>query len=309
MALWDSWIAMGLISAAAWGMSCVIDVCFVGEGIYRKPIDGPAVAGLFCIVPLCIFDRPETALELDSRVIAAALLAGICYLLHIHFYFKALFALNDASNAEIFNTLSVLFVPVLAFLLLGEVLEPLHYFAIGLSIFGILILMRLQKSTLTWQVAVLLGTSVLFVSLVMVIQAWVLQFVGYETAVWLFSSAAFFSVICLLGFRSHLRPRILYLCKRFGLLLVSVQLLELCAVLGSQRATDVGPSVSLVALLECSLPVFVMAFSWMLLGASRYWRVSRVDGVRIALASQTDAYPAKLVSLVLIVAAIGILQL
>lgn len=308
MELWSSWIAIGLISAAAWGLSCVIDVCFVGEGIYRKPEDGPIVAGLFCVVPFLAFSGPETIPEIDSGIVAATFLAGICYLLHIYFYFKALFDLNDASNAEIFNTLSVLFVPVLAFLLLGETLPPLHYVAIGLSIVGILILIRFQLSTLTWQVAGLLGASVLFVSLVMVIQAWVLQFVAYETAVSLFSLAAFVTSVCLLVANTRLRRRIVHLCMRFGLLFLAVQLLELTAVLGSQRATDVGPSVSLVALLECSLPIFVMAFSWMFLAASRYWPKTGVDGIRTALASQTDAYPAKLFSLVLIVVAIGLVQ-
>jgi hypothetical protein len=184
----------------------------------------------------------------------------------------------------------------------------LHYFAIGLSIAGILVLVRYQFSSLTWQVAGLLGISVLFISLVMVMQAWVLQFVGYETAVLLFSFGAFVSVAALLGAKMQLRRRILTLCGRFGLLLAAVQLLELGAVLGSQRATDVGPSVSLVALLECSLPIFVMGFSWMLLIASRYWRSRNMDGIRAALALQTKAYPAKLLSLVLIISAIGLVQ-
>jgi hypothetical protein len=197
---------------------------------------------------------------------------------------------------------------VFAFFLLGEILSPLQYFAIGLSIAGILVLVRFQFSSLTWQVAGLLGISVLFISLVMVMQAWVLQFVGYETAVLLFSFGAFLSVVALLAARMKLRRRILNLCGRFGLLFAAVQLLELGAVLGSQRATDVGPSVSLVALLECSLPIFVMGFSWMLLIASRHWRGRNKNGIRAVLALQTKAYPAKLLSLVLIISAIGLVQ-
>ncbi len=308
MDLWDSWIAMGLISAAAWGLSCVIDVCFVGEGIYREPAEGPLIAGLFCVMPLVALENQGTMFDVDPGVAAVALLAGICYLLHIYFYFKALFALNDSSNAEIFNTLSVLVVPVLAFILLGEILDPLHYVAIGLSICGILVLVRFQLSTMTWKVVVLLGTSVLFISLVMVMQAWVLQFVAYGAAVSLFSLAAFVTVVCVIAVRMRLRRRVLDLCRRFGLLLIGVQLLELGAVLGSQRATDVGPSVSLVALLECSLPVFVMAFSWMLLGVSRHWRATDTARIRVALATQNTAYPVKLVSIVLIVGAIGLVQ-
>ena len=308
MELWDSWIAVALISAAAWGLSCVIDVCFVAERVYREPLEGPLVAGLFCIVPILTSGGSVTLPESGSGVTVVALLAGIFYLLHIYFYFKALFVLNDAPNAEIFNTLTVLFVPLLAFVFLGETLSAMHYFAIALSIVGTLILVRSQLSAMTGQVVVLLCISVLCISLVMVMQAWVLQFVGYNTAIFLFSFGSFASVVMLLCGNGRLRGRILTIFGRVGLVLVAIQLLELGAVLGSQRATDVGPSVSLVASLECSLPVFVMCFSWMFVTASRYWQLAQTRVIRRTLASQTEAYPAKLLSLCLIVAAIGLVQ-
>lgn len=308
MELWNSWVAMSLLSAAAWGLSCVIDVCFVGEGIYRKPVDGVLIAGLFCALPFLAFNEPGNTHDVDTGVVVVALLSGIFYLLHVYFYFKALFALNDASNAEIFNTLSVLIVPILAFFMLGELLPVRYYVAIGISVLGIVVLIRFQLSVLTWQVAVLLGVSVLFVSLVMVMQAWVLRFVDYKTAVSLFSASAVVAVLALLIGRGHLRQRVLVICRRIGWLLLVVEFLELTAVFGSQRATDVAPSVSLVALLECSLPIFVMVFSAMVLGVSRYWQKIGQDDVRVALASQTDAYPAKLFSLALIVVAISLVH-
>ena len=85
-------------------------------------------------------------------------------------------------------------------------------------------------------------------------------------------------------------------------------MLELAAVLSSQRATDVAPSVALVALLECSLPVFVMIFSWLLLRTQHRWRARNDDEVRSTLAMQTRAYPAKLVSLALIVSAVSLVH-
>lgn len=307
----DTWILVGLISAAAWGLSCVIDVCFVGEGIYRKPVDGPLVAGIFYIIPLVIFSLPAKTIEtstlgVNPGIVAVASIAGIAYLFHIYYYFKALFALNDASNAEIFNTLSVLIVPVLAFVIIGEVLEPLHYAALGLAMTGIVVLVSTQLLTLTWTVALHLGLSVLCVSLSMVLQAWVLQFVSYQTAAWLFAAAIFLGVLGVLAVRAETRRRIVRLCGRFGVLFVGVELLELVAVLGSQRATDLGPSVSLVALLECSLPVFVMLFSWLFFRLSPYFAVIDTDAIRSTLAVQTHALPVKLISLTLIVYAIGL---
>ena len=50
--IWDNWILLGLLAAGGWAMSSVLDVCFVGEGIYGDPVDGPIIAGLFFFFPV-----------------------------------------------------------------------------------------------------------------------------------------------------------------------------------------------------------------------------------------------------------------
>ena len=87
-----------------------------------------------------------------------------------------------------------------------------------------------------------------------------------------------------------------------------MQILEIGAVFCSQRATDVGPSVSLVALLECALPLFVMAFSWAAAHALRYYDSFHTVTVRSSLALQTSAAPSKLLSVTLILAAMLLVQ-
>ena len=42
MWIFDNWVIMALAAAAAWALSSVIDICFVGSGVYRKASDGPA---------------------------------------------------------------------------------------------------------------------------------------------------------------------------------------------------------------------------------------------------------------------------
>lgn len=308
MEIWNNWVLMGLLAAAAWALSCVVDVCFIGEGIYREPVDGPLTAGVFCVIPLLLYDVPVDAKQTANGAAWVAMGAGFCFLLHLYFNFKALFEMNDATNAEIFNTLSVILVPIMAFALLGEVLGVLSYLAIALSVAGILLLIRFQVGRLTVRVAAYLAASVLFVSLMMVMQAWVLEFMDYSAAVWWFSLAAVIGVAMLL-LRSTLRHRLAYFARRYGLVLAAVQMLEFGGVLGSQRATDVGPSVSLVALLECSLPLFVMLFSWLLLATRPPGIGTSSPRVRSALVAQTAAYPAKLTSLALIVVAIGLVQI
>lgn len=302
--LWNNWIVMGFTGAALWGLSCAIDVCFVKGRVYRRPVEGPVVAGLFCVGPMVGVDGMQNALDVDAGVLAVACVAALCYLLHVYFYFSALFALNDASNAEIFNCLSILIVPVLAFFFLGEILSPQHYLAMGLSVIGIGVLIRLQGPRLTPPIVLRLAISVISASLMMVLQAWVLRNVGYEAGLWLFSAASFGAVSFLLALSGDVRRGLLRVGLRFGPLLVAVQVLELGAVLGSQRATETAPSVSSVALIESSLPLFVMAFSGVLvfLGRAGWRTIGR--GVREALEAQTTAGTAKLLSLALIIAAI-----
>lgn len=304
----DNWVFMSLFATGAWALSCVIDVCFVSEGVYRKASDGPAIAGLFCIAPMLVSSSTLDWINIDWTIICVGMLSGVVFLLHILFYFKALFSLNDAVNAEIFNTLCVLFVPALAFLILGERLAWPNYAAIALAALGIAVLIRFQLSRLSFAVIGYLIASVVAVSLMMVMQAWVLRHTNYATAVWLFSAAAFATAILVFGVPGRSRRRIGKMCRQFGALFVVVQLLELGAVLGSQRATDLGPSVSLVALIECSLPIFVMAFSGLFaLGADR-WMPVRSLALRSTLSLQTVAAPSKIASMLLIVFAILLVQ-
>ena len=304
LALLDNWVLLGLLAAAAWALSCLIDVCFVGDGIYREPADGPLMAGLFCVLPLVVVGGGSDWFQAGWTVVSVATLAGVAYLLHVHFYFKALFLLNDAANAEIFNTLSVLFVPLLAFIALGERLAGIHYLAIALAGVGLVVLVGLQLSRLTGRVLIYLLISVLLISMTMVMQAWVLRATDYGTAVGLFSAAAFLAVLTVLALQPRRRRRVTSLCRRFGPLFVVVQMLEMGAVFGSQRATDLGPSVSLVALLESALPLFVMAFSWALVLMTRYWDGLTTLAVQSALSLQTAAAPSKLVSMLLILVAV-----
>lgn len=306
--LWDSWIAMGLFAAGAWALSSVVDVCFVGDGVYREPADGPIIAGLFCALPVLTGFGSGNWYDAGWDVAGIAMLSGVLYLLHIYFYFKALFILNDASNAEIFNTLSVLIVPVLAFVVLDERMAPLDYLAIALALLGILLLINKQAARLSRLAISHLAVSVFCVSLTMVMQAWVLQHATYGLAVSLFSAAAFLSVVLVLCLQRNRRRRVSHLCRRFGVLFIVVQLLELGAVFASQRATDLGPSVSMVAVLECALPLFLMIFTWFLMLLSRYWKHMCSVAVHSALALQISAAPSKIASMALILAGIFLAQ-
>ena len=304
----DNWLCMALLASAGWALSCVIDVCFVGDGIYRRPSDGPAIAGFFCLVPALLASASLDWSDVTLPVAVVGALSGVVFLLHMHFYFKALFTLNDAVNAEIFNTLTVLVVPVLAFLVLGERLGVLDYLAILIAGAAVVLLIGLQASRVSRVAIGYLAGSVTAASVLMVMQAWVLESANYETAVWLFSLAAFVTSLLIFGVPGASRRRLTRLCRRFSGLFIVVQLFELGAVLGSQRATDLGPSVSLVALLECSLPLFILTFSFLLASVVRRWRLIASRSLQSALAEQVTAAPSKIASMLLILVAIALVQ-
>ena len=298
---------MALLTPALWSIACVIDVCFVGENTYKSPFDGAIVSGLFCIVPILIILSQLSGWGLITVLsVAMALIAGAAYFLHVLFYFKALFAMNDASHVEIFNSLSVLFVPLFAFVFLNERLVPMYYAAIILAFIGVVILIRYNLSALARKTVGLLLASVIFVSIAMVIQSWVFKQMDYWNGALLFLVGNFSAAVLLACVKNARRVRVLTLCRRFWPIFALAESIEIAAVLSSQRATDIGPSVSLVAVVECSLPAFIMLLSALLLKIPASWMRLSHD-IRDSLMIQLSAFPAKLVSMCFIGFAIVLL--
>lgn len=306
--LWNNWLIIAFVAPAMWAISCIIDVCLVSERVYEHPSDGPIISGFFSVLPcLLIFVEPDGWDMVTATTATPALLAGACYFLHLHLYFKALFTINDASGIETFNNTSVLLVPVLAFVLLGEQLAPKYYLAIGLAFIGILILSRSGLSGIKRRATVYLVHAVVCLSIVMVLEEWVFRQIGYWNGVALFAVGNLLPAILVSGIRRERRSQIIGLCRRFASLFLATELIALVAVLASQRATDLSPSVSFVAVIECSVPAFIMLLSVGILFLSRYWKSIPSD-THHALRLQTSAFPTKLLSLALISLAILLIQ-
>ncbi len=313
--LGESWLLLALLAAGFWAMSCVVDVCLVGGRIIGSPLEGAIITGLFSVIPLgfLVSASTLTSESVDWNVtsiapIGTAALAGVCYFLHVYFNFRALFTVNDASNAEIFNNLTVLFVPLLAFVLLGERLNPVYYLALGLALCGILTLLRGQIRKIGSNVMAYLLASVICMSLAMVLQASALSHLNYSQAVIAFSSATFIAATTLVAFDRERRTRIIRLCRRAGVFIAGVELLDIAAVLISQRSTSIAPSVTLVAVAECALPVFIMALSGLYVAGSGFWKFASIS-VHNSIAIQTDGWAAKVISISLIAGAIAVMHL
>ncbi len=307
--IYNNWLLMALLAPLAFSISCVVDVCCVGERIFRYPSDGPIVSCLFWVLPLSVVLLGVGGwhyVTLENSM--PALLSGLCYFLQIYFYYRALFVENDASRAEVFNSLSVLFVPVLAFVLIGEKLSPVLYVAISLALAGVIILLRGILSSAGRTSVLLLTVSVFFGSLSMVLDAWVFDQMPYWNGVILTALGSFLSALGVAITSRRRSRRIIALCWRLGWLFMLAELIHLFGAVAGQRATAIGPSVSLVALAECTQPLFVMALSLLLAAGARYGSRISLD-MRQALALQTIGAPAKFASMSLIGLAVFITQI
>lgn len=303
-ALTENWILMALIASAAWALSCVVDVLFVSRRVYRGPADGPLIAGLFCSIPAMLSAGAAQPDTLSVTAVAVTMASAIAFLSHVYCYFKALFALNDAVNAEIVNTLGVVTVPVLAFVFLGERLSPLHYLAVTIAAFAVLFLVQRQAGRIPGRAIGYLAGSVFCLSAMMVLQAYVLARVQYVTVIFLFSATVFAAVVFVLIVRREQRASVVRMSRRFSSVFVGLQLLEIGAVSASQRATDLSPAVSLVALVECSVPLFIMALSALIAAAIRWSSAWPTNELRSTLDLQTRSAPSKFGAMLMIVAAI-----
>lgn len=303
--LLESWLALGLLTAAAWAASCIIDVCLVGTRVFQRPSEAVVVTGLFSALPLSLLlcGASADAAARNGAAASAAMLSGGFHLLHVHFYFRALFARNDASSAEIFNTLCVMLVPLLAFLVLDERLPGRQYLALALAIGGVCVLAVRPLTRSGGRATVELLCSVLCLSIGMVLQARAFQELDFATGSSLiFTTMLLGALVAALSSRRR-RASICGLCRRLGPVFAVVELVDLAAVVGTQRATDVAPSVSLVALAECALPVLVICFSAMVLALAGR-RLS--SDVVASLALQTSDWRAKLIAVGMITSAITV---
>jgi len=306
--LWDNWIIIAFIAPLVWATSCIIDVCFISEEIYRRPMDGTIVSGLISIIPCIYF-----LVNIDSWAgisffdAIPAVVAGVVYFLHSYYYFRALFCINDASGAETFISMSVLVVPVLAFLLLGERLDTIYYIAAIVALIGIVILIACHFRSLNRGAIWNLSFAVVYISLCMVVQAWVFEKMDFQHGITLFCAGSFGAALLVCLFKPAQGKRIVGICRRYGSVLIFAELIGILAVLMSHRATSISPSVTLVAIVECSLPVFIILLSLAVRSIPKRWYSISAD-TRDALALQVSALPAKLVSLSLISIAIVLVQ-
>ncbi len=309
-----NWVLMAFITPVAWALCCLIDSCLVGKEVYKTPLDGTVVSGLFCLVPILIVLVSPTAEQLTLQLPSTsqsgsldAVVSGGFYFAHVYCYFRALFKLNDASGTELFLSLSVVVVPLLAFMLLGEQLANNHYLAILVAAGALVVLCRVSVKLQGRAAIVYLSLSVVAVSLSMIFQAKAFATISYPQSVFYFNcTVLLISVLCLLASYAQ-RRRVIQIFKSLAGVLVVAEMLEVVGRFSAQRAIELGPSVSLVALVECILPVLVMALSCSVIGFDKKFGVLSQE-LKATFALQLESCGPKIMAMTLIVVSIVIAQ-
>lgn len=305
MDIWNNWLLIAFIAPFLWALVNIIDVYFV-ESVYEDEYDGAMISGMFQIVPWFLVPLgviPFTFPGMEAGLLA--FLGGSAFLLSFFFYFRALFSRNDVAMIQVLWNLSVPLVPFLAWLLLGERLDAVHYAGIALAFLGAVLLSLDSNIRSNGFVATarIMALAVFFLSLSMVIEERAYTLAGDFWSVFLlFSAGATVSGISLSlldakGSLERIR-HISGLSRKYFLVFLSAETLALFGTLTSQRAIDLSPSVSFVAVIESLVPAFVIAVSFFL---SIVLLAKNQELARKLYADQLVGLRMKVVALVIIV--------
>lgn len=273
MDLLQNWILMAIATPTFWAIGCLIDSCLVGSKIYKTPVDGTIVSCLFGLAPVLLIvsiHNSTVATTLTEQSIpGVAIGAALAYMVHLIFYFRTLHCLNDVAGTETFLSFSVLVVPVFAWWLLGERLPSHLYLAFIFAGIGALLQCWFVIKAAGMSTIVNLIVSVLAISLSMVLQAHALDTHGFSTANLVFNLVCFTGAALFLVYSRTTLHRLLKTVSRFPVVLVIAEGLGVLAIVSSHRATQLGPSVSMVALIECLLPLLIVAISVLLIWCNK----------------------------------------
>lgn len=308
----QNWLLMALLTPVIWAIVCLLDGYLTGSQIYRKPSDGMLVSCLFCLAPAVLTFSPDLISSkttiLETGLPFAAIAAGLSFVVHLYFYFRTLQCFNDVSGAETFSSLSVLIVPLFAWLLLDELLPSQYYLAFALAAVGVLIQCLPVIKALGITMLINLVVSVLSVSLSMVLQASALQTHGFAASTFSFNLTCFLVAAIAVATRSKIRQRLIVLIRRAPLLLLIGEVLGVMSVLSSHRATQIAPSVSVVALVECLLPLIIILLSFLVLAANRFTPLISFND-KIMLELQIDGARSKILAFLLLIVSLSTLSI
>ena len=302
--LWNNWLLIALIPPLLYAVVALFDAWFVDREIYPSARDATIISTLFGSLPLILPATGLVEIHITSWPVAAvAFGSGILFGIHGYLYVAALFRRNDTVLAETIMNLSVLFVPVLAFFLLGERLSMAHYVGIAFAGLAVLVMYRVSKPGKATNLdgCWLLMLSMLLFSLVLIAGDWVYLRTDFWSGFMIFTlGIASVALVLLLKGDNRKVLRVIHTHWRPFLLIEGLTTL---GILCSLRAVDISPSATFVAITECLGAYFILGISLLV-----FWG-GRAAGFRPGALSklcsmQLDDYPGKIAAGVMITSGI-----
>lgn len=306
MALLSNWLFMAFAAPAIWALVNIIDVYFTAE-VYKDEYDGVIISGIFHIIPWLLvpvvgYSFPGTGTAL------IAFLGGIFLILSAWFYFKALFAIGDASLIQTLWNSTAIVVPVLAFFLIGEKLSILQYVGIAIVFSGLMILSLgdgITKKNVIRIIPNMIG-AVIFFSLSMIAQERVYSQTGFWNGFLAFSLGAFSAGLVFLIVRTCMgkTSHLLKLNKDYVGWFIGAEILAILGNICSQRAISLAPAVSLVAVIDSLMPALVIAESLLIFILLKFFSSKEHEIMEKIHRGQVGGFRVKV--LAIIIMAIGI---
>ena len=270
--LWALWLPIAFAAPLLWAMVSILDLYFV-HGLYQDEWDGTLISGAFQLFPWLLvvlgilhFTAPPT------EAMLFALAGGGMFLASFFFYFRALFRYADSPLIHVLWNFSVLVVPIIAWAWSDERLQPVHYLGIVLAFLGSSLFAArgglLRQGFL--RVAETMVWAVLLLSASMVLQKEAYRYASNQfLGVYLiFSLGVVATAIALAAL--NLKETVVRIRRfagfkgRYIALLVFAEGVSFVGTVFSQRAIDLSPSPSFVAVVESCTPVFIMLLSLLL---------------------------------------------
>jgi drug/metabolite transporter (DMT)-like permease len=305
----NHWLIIAFIAPFFWALVNIIDVYFVEE-IYENEYDGTVITGLSQIIPWLIV--PYTGLVIpEAKIIILAMLAGFCLVTAYFFYFKTLFITSDATLIQILWNILAILVPILAFLFLREKLTFIQYSGIIVTFLGAMYLTMDEniKEKNMWKVVSIMIGAIIFFSLMMIFTRVVYENTSFLGGIMFFSLGAIMAGLFfyILRIKKHGKGNLVNIGKKYFIWFLLAEGLTLAGIMTSQRAIDISPAVSFVAVVESIQPAFIIISSGIIYLLLKNYSVVNKETIKRIYNDQLTGIASKVFAIIIM--AIGIFMI
>lgn len=267
-----AWLAFALISPLFWAIVHVLDSYCVDE-VFARPWVGIVTGGLTMLVALPFLSIGlafTPVAPMSASTIALCVFCGVVFMVSNLLYFQAL-AITESGIVAAYWNFIPLFLPVVSFLLLGEVLSGAQYAGAAILVASSVAFCLLDGNLESrWSSFWMMFAGALLQVIYFLVQKQVFaQNPVYQSFLVITLSMAISGMTPLMArrFRKVLRgnwPRIRPALK----FLLVIEIANLVAIGTSQYAVSYG-TPSLVSAVEASIPAYTFVLSLVLYAATR----------------------------------------